>query len=106
LCELAVYFRRPLHEVALWPAAELELIRTYMVKRPPVEYRVEAAIAIGQAMYANRGKAKGDTLAKPSDFLTYPENWDDTPADTTDYAKANRETLRAFASLRPRKAPK
>jgi hypothetical protein len=64
-----------LHEIALWPAAELELFRAYLLKKPPAEERIEMAIARGQALYINRHLKEGVPERTPADYLPFLDPW-------------------------------
>lgn len=75
MCGLAVTFRRPLHEIALWPAAELQLLAEYLRKRPAAEDRIELALARGQALYMNRHLKEGAQPTTPASFLPYLHPW-------------------------------
>lgn len=92
-------FRRPLHEIALWPAAELELIQAYLEKRPAGEDRIERVIAQGQAIYINRHLKEGTTPRTPADFLPYLDPWADAvKADATRYSDVDRAMIKALGT--------
>lgn len=92
-------FRRPLHEIALWPAAELELIQAYLEKRPAGEERIERALAQGQALYTNRHLQEGAVPRTPSDFLLYLDPWAEAvKADSTRYSDVDRAMIKALGT--------
>lgn len=99
MCRLAVFFRRPLHEIAAWPAAEIQLISAYMRHRPPTEERIELSIAQGQAMYANRFKKPGDVAAQASDYLTYTKPW---PEPVSSFTSDREAAIAKFRQLSAR----
>lgn len=92
-----MFFRRPLHEIALWPAAELQLIRAYLAKRPAPEDRIEALIATGQAMWVNSKQARGAEPTSPADFLPFRDPWaaNVQPNDSR-YSDVDRSLMKAL----------
>lgn len=92
-------FRRPLHEIALWPAAELQLIRAYLAKRPAAEDRIEALIATGHAMWVNSKQARGTEPTRPADFLPFLDPWAaQITAQASRYSETDQSLLRALGA--------
>ncbi len=100
MCRLAVLFRRPLHEIATWPAAELQLLRAYLSRRPMVEERIELTIAAGQAAWANARLKDGVAPKSAADFLFFRDDWPEP--EPTDFTRHNRAAIRAFRALSAR----
>jgi len=94
-----VIFRRPLHEVAAWPAADVALLNAYLAHRPPAGERLEAMFATFMASWVASKQARGSTPPKPSEFLTFRGPF---PAGKSIYAEQNRQSLLALQNLSAR----
>lgn len=72
-------FRRPVREIASWPAWEVELLEHYLARQPAPEQRIEIALAQLSAMYANRHRdpQKQPKPVEPMQFMPFhPDPWD------------------------------
>lgn len=97
MCRLSVLYRVPLHEIALWPAAEVEVLKAYLDKRPATEDRLEAMIASGQAMWLSSKQKPGTDPPSVSDFLMYPDPWRDAP-QANRYSDTDLSLLKALGA--------
>ena len=89
-------FRRPLHEVWLWPASDLSLIETYLAHQPSPEERIEIAIANLHATYINAHLRKGAPTVKVKALLPYLDPWR-AAEEAARYSELDREFLEAFS---------
>lgn len=64
-------FRRPLREVAGWPAVEIDLLEHYLARQPAPEDRIEIAVATLCSLFVNANRAAGSPAMNPTDFLPY-----------------------------------
>jgi hypothetical protein len=97
LCRLAVLFRRPLHEVAQWPAAEIRLVQHYLSKKPSVEERIEIGMARMRQLILSRWN-KDARVPDLTELLDYHDPWPDEPteamkADESRYSEVDRSFL-------------
>lgn len=96
MCRLAFAFRRPLHELATWPAADLAVLKAYADLRPPTEERIEHALAVLTSIYVNAHAKQGAPTAKPTEFLMHNAPW---PEPERDFATENRKAIAAFRNV-------
>jgi len=75
-----VLYRRPLSEIARWPAWELDLLEHYLAREPAPEERIEVSLANLMLMYATVNGKQGAAQKKVTDFLPYLKAWPQ-PAD-------------------------
>jgi hypothetical protein len=92
---LAVRFRRPLHEVAEWPAAHVELMQEFLATEPADGDRIEIAIARGIAIYINANRDPKTPAVNPVDFLPYLDPWK-AEEKAGRYSDVDASALRAF----------
>jgi hypothetical protein len=76
---LAVLFRRPVREIADWPAWEVRLIEKFLAREPSAEDRVEIALAHIAAVYFNSQSRQGAPQIKTSDLLLFMDPWQADP---------------------------
>src|SRR5690606_1614665 len=69
LCRYAFLFRRPLHEVANWPAWHLDLLDEFRAKEPDLLERIELLLAQMTAFYVQTHKRENTPAAKVTDYL-------------------------------------
>lgn len=92
-------FRRPLHEIATWPAAELLILKTYLDYRPAPEERIELMLAQGHAITVNQFIRAGATPKTLKDFLLFTGPW---PEPQSQFATDRRAAIQKFRSLSAR----
>ncbi len=90
---LAVLFKRPLHEVAAWSAAEVDLIIAFLAREPSPEVRLEIAVA---RLTEITVMLMGSGSAKPGimDFLPFLDAWKAPVVDDTRYNETDLEVLK------------
>lgn len=91
---LAVVFRRPVQEIARWPAREVSLIEAFLAREPAAEARVEVAVARLAELMVMLWAAKGPRQSL-KDFLPYLSVWDSTVelAKSDRYSPLDREVF-------------
>lgn len=69
-------FRRPLHEVAAWPAWEVEVLEQFLAREPAPDQRIEVAIAQLSAIWvnANRDPRKQPIPVSLDQFLLWKQD--------------------------------
>lgn len=87
-----MHYRRPVREIASWPAWEVRLLDEFLDKQPAAEDRIEIAIATLCALFfnANRGKAQASRQMK--DYLPFLDPW---PLPGR-YSDVDREVMKAL----------
>lgn len=98
MCRLAVLFRRPLHEIAHWPAAEIRLLQAYLHKQPSIEERIEVAMALMRQSMAVRWSPTGARVPEITELLPFHDPWPSEPteamkADESRYSDVDRSFL-------------
>lgn len=68
-------FRRPLREVAAWPAWEVQVLQHYLAKQPAPEERLEVVLANLSAMFFNAHRGPGKQPLSADQFLFYRDPW-------------------------------
>lgn len=97
MCRLAVYFRRPLHEVAKWDAAEIRLLQAFIAREPPAEERLDIAIAGLRCLLSNYLRPAGRAPFRLLDFLPFHDPWKPAPVAADErYSDLDREIISAL----------
>lgn len=91
-CRLAVIFRRPVREIASWPAWEVRLLDRYLEKQPAAEERIEIGVATMCALFFNANRGIGQSARRLKDFLPFYEPW---PMPGR-YSEIDREVMEAL----------
>lgn len=89
-------FRRPLHEVAAWPASDVNLLEHYLAKQPAPEERTEIAVATLCTMYRNAHRADGEPPHEVVKFLPYLDPWSQPIVSASRYSEVDRSLMAAF----------
>lgn len=89
-------FRRPVHEIARWPAWEVGLLEEYLAVVPGPDERVEIAIAQFMALYINSKRTSKDQQTyKIDDFLMFRRGWNEEAPEmkTERYSELDMEIM-------------
>lgn len=89
-------FRRPVHEVATWPAAEMDLIESFLAREPAPDQRVEIAVARMCELFANAWCRSDGPRVSVMDFLPFLDAWKPSLLTDPRYSEADREVLRVL----------
>jgi hypothetical protein len=91
-------YRKPLHEVAQWPAADIGLLESYLARQPAPEERIDIGIAGLRALLVNYLRAPTARTATVRDFLPYFNPWENVAPSANDarYSDLDREVIAAF----------
>lgn len=89
-------FRRPLHEVAQWPAWEVGLLEAFLAESPGPDERIEVAIAHLTAIYVNCHLAKDATPKTIRDFLIFEKRENEPKEVEGRYSEVDLQVLSAL----------
>lgn len=79
----------PVHEVARWPAWEIDLLDHYMAKEPPEGFRTEVMLAQIAAILGTVHQKTGSAPKKIADMLLWSDVWPDGR-----YSEVDQEVMR------------
>lgn len=85
-------FRRPVREIAAWPAWEVRLLEEYLDKEPAAEDRNELALAKLCALTWNANRGKDQPVKEMKDYLPFLDPW---PQEDR-YSDLDRQMLKAL----------
>lgn len=93
-------FRRPVHEVAGWPAHEVDLIETFIAREPPPDVRTEIAVARLCELFVKAWSSDNKRAISIMDFLPFTKTWE-APAveqliNDARYNDVDREVIKAL----------
>jgi hypothetical protein len=90
-----VLFRRPVREVAKWPAWEVRLLEEFLRREPDPGTRIEYTLAGFAANYFNSHARAGSPRLKLTDFLLFDQAWskefDEASFSSDRYSDLDRE---------------
>jgi hypothetical protein len=95
---LAVLFRRPVREIAAWPAWEVRLLEEFLVKEPAGIERLEILAARFAAQYFNFHSSDASAKYETTDFLHFHHAFRQTHPDLKD-GRYSELDLEVFAAL-------
>lgn len=92
-------FRRPVHEVAGWPAREVDLIETFIAREPPPDARMEIAIARLCELFVKAWSSDKRQVSL-MEFLPFLKAWNapelDRLINDARYSDVDREVLKVL----------
>lgn len=95
ICRLALHMRRPLTEIASWPARQVRVMEKFMQRESTPEQRLEILLARVTCDFFDFSSTRGSPRSEMTRYLPFLRAWEQQAPRLTDerYSDLDREIL-------------